>query len=280
MSTHLQAAIDLLVRHAPDELYLDEDHRLHIGSACATSAPRWEPLSRQALLETLHGVPPWVCSCCDDLHAAWADAAAELAYCQGSLARLTADPDEALAHRSDATPRWQDPDVLREPVPSCCMRGPEGLPRAPWSEKFDFLLGQHLHAHMHALATTHGEPTTWVGVPAYRLGPASRSERPSCRLAPLAPFHPWATVTATDGDAGVVLMHLPDTLAELALTHGALRLDPQLVNADAWPVVAALLTPMLDLPSPLPHDFLGSEHERRALAHLPHVLEVAHAATH
>lgn len=279
MQDTLAALRTHLIERAPATVHLSAARRVHLSATCVPDARPVGPAAAVDAFLTSRG-EAW-CSTCSD--GDWVD--------QVSLSAAQLPPDEPasdsfpdpLTNRAMLTPGWLVVDPL-DGSP-CCERVPpspgfrtDQPTHLSWSGQLNHLTREAVHARLEALAARHDAPTTWVALPHRHLAPSV--VRDTYPLAALTRFHPWAGLHhQPDGrpQAGLVLFHLPDDLARLALEHDGIRLHPAHVNDRSWPVARRLLANALEATSPLA---ATSHREDAVLAQVPHLLEVAHVATH
>lgn len=198
-----------------------------------------------------------------------------LGCCPPTVAALQSLPENVFRNpshyspmhsREILTPRWSAHDHTT--TGRCCGRD------IAWQEQplagITSAVAEYSHEYLLQAAAEHGKPTTWSAVPLPLLHPMSHD------LPELAHFHPWATVSEFARGAGVVVMHLPATLARAAAAHGASTLQAQHCTPATWQLAGQLLRQELArIPSAR-----GHAASRVVCAAAPRLLKVAHAATH
>lgn len=226
--------------HSPDQLFdLALENALH---ACRCTAPH-----------------PWMALLCEST----------LSLPEHILAHP--DAADAVHHRRICTPDWLHVDPLEsldQPEAACC--GLEPWTNAPTALLLSQLAARHTHSYLTAAAAAHGQASTWIAIGYDQLhDPNPDQDLPDTALAPLALFHPWATVT--HNGIGIVLFHLPEALARNALARGAEVIPTAHVSLASWPVARRLLQATLEQPR---------QTEAVCVAAAAELFEVAHTATH
>lgn len=273
MSQTLTALRTLFLRHAPEPhaRFHVEKHCVHAAPDCARIHGQPATLDPAGLVDLALVTPLGACLDCTDEPSPWHDIVCSTGV---GLPRIAyTGPDRPLHLRSHITPDWLDVDPLdaRAVTDGCCRTYPEG--ESALAAHAAQLASRHIHEHLSALASAHGAPTTWVAL-GYSQHLAPRLSAATA-LDALADFHPWAVVADDDNDVGIVILHLPDSLARTALTLGGVGLDAEHVTTGAWPVTRRVLMDALQDPG---HDV--DTLETSVLARCPELFAVAHAATH